>query len=227
MQTLERADIESIDYGGHESDVTIVRGYQNYMVSDKAISASSNPTKSRPWTDTKVKSEFFKEIINDIRPSTYADFGCNLGYYVFLSSIARIPSMGVDYNMEYIGVCQSIKARHHDLLIDSSFTHSNLEGWVTCSDTYDLLTVFNVIHHLYDRTEQYRNMDKLVGDFASKSNKHVLFEFPTERDKKGHKWTQDTDYTEEVFLKTANKLFTEVKHIPGQTLERPYYLCTK
>ena len=60
MQTLERADIESIDYGGHESDITIVRGYQNYMVSDNAISASSNPTKSRPWTDTKVKSEFFK-----------------------------------------------------------------------------------------------------------------------------------------------------------------------
>ena len=45
--------------------------------------------------------------------------------------------------------------------------------------------------------------------------------------KKGHKWTQDTNYAEEVFLETANKLFTEVKHIPGQTLERPYYLCTK
>ena len=47
-------------------------------------------------------------------------------------------------------------------------------------------------------------MNKLVSSFASKSNKHVLFEFPTERDKKGHKWTMDTDYTEKLFVKAAN-----------------------
>jgi trans-aconitate methyltransferase len=224
METLERADIENIEYGGHDSDVTAVRGYQNYIISDHEISAISNPSELRPWTDTKIKSDFFKEIINDLKPTSYADFGCNLGYYVFLSGHAHIPSVGIDYNMEYIGVCQSIKARHK--LRDTNFKNTNLEDWCAESDTYDLLTVFNVIHHLYNRTEKYKDMNKLVSNFASKSNKHVLFEFPTERDKKGHKWTIDTDYTEKLFVESVNKNFSSVKKIPGQTLERPYYLCT-
>ena len=68
-------------------------------------------------------------------------------------------------------------------------------------------------------------MPKLVQAFANKSNKYVLFEFPTERDKKGHKWTVDTDYTENNFVDTCNSIFSNVQKIPGQTQERPYFLC--
>ena len=139
--------------------------------------------------------------------------------------MAGIPSTGVDYNMEYISVCNSIKARHR--LHQANFVHTNLENWGKESDTYDFLTVFNVIHHLYNRTEQYKNMPKLVQAFANKSNKYVLFEFPTERDKKGHKWTVDTDYTENNFVDTCNSIFSNVQKIPGQTQERPYFLCKK
>ena len=225
METLERADIEKVEYGGHDCDVTTVFGYQNYSVSEHGISAHVNPSELRPWTDTKVKSDFFKNIYNDLKPDNYADFGCNLGYYVFLSAMAGIPSTGVDYNMEYISVCNSIKARHR--LHQANFVHTNLENWGKESDTYDFLTVFNVIHHLYNRTEQYKNMPKLVQAFANKSNKYVLFEFPTERDKKGHKWTVDTDYTENNFVDTCNSIFSDVQKIPGQTQERPYFLCKK
>jgi hypothetical protein len=227
MKTLDRADINRIEYGGYYSKVTNVYGYQNYYITDHEITAISNPPSfmPRPWTDTKIKSEFFTNIINDLKPASYADFGCNLGYYVFFSAIAHIPSIGIDYDMEYIGICQSIKARYN--LHNASFKNTNLENWCAESDTYDLLTVFNVTHHLYNHTEQYNDMDRLIKDFASKSNQHVLFEFPTERDKQGRRWTKGTNYTEDLFLKTTNKLFSNVKKIAGQTLERPYYLCTK
>jgi SAM-dependent methyltransferase len=222
LTTLERADIESIEFGGHNGDITRVRGYQNYNVSDSHIKALENPTALRPWVDTEVKSKFFTDIFNDISPKRYVDFGCNLGYYVFLGSIANVDSVGIDYNLEYISVCNAIKARHK---LKATFKHTNLENWhAEDNNSYDLLTVFNVIHHLYNRTEQYKNMDRLVHDFAMKSAT-VLFEFPTERDKKGHKWTMDTDYSQDLFESSLTNQFSTWKKIPGQTEERPYYLC--
>ena len=55
----------------------------------------------------------------------------------------------------------------------------------------------------------------------------ILFEVPTEQDSKGHKWTMDTGYTEELFYETALSMFTQVERMPGQTEHRPYYLCVK
>jgi hypothetical protein len=78
---------------------------------------------------------------------------------------------------------------------------------------------------LYNRTEQYRDMERLVRDFATLA-RDVLFEVPTENDPKGHKWTRDTGYTEALFVESAQKLFNTVERIPGQTEHRPYYLCT-
>lgn len=223
MQTLERADIESVTYGGHDGRITQVRGYQNYDISDEQVLPLNNPGPLRPWTDTRVKSADFERIFFDIKPRSYADFGSNLGYYVFKTAQEfDIPATGVDYNSEYIHVCESIRARHSVSL--ATFKHTNLENWQ--DDAYDFMTVFNVIHHLYNRTEKYMDMGRLVQDFANKANT-ILFEVPTERDKKGHKWTMDTGYSEALFVETAEKIFKEVKHMPGQTEHRPYYLCIK
>lgn len=222
MKTLERGDIENVQFGGHDSVSTVVTGYQNYMITDTSVLAVHNTSKKRPWTDTKIKSNFFDTIIKQLKPKTYIDFGSNLGYYVFRAALNNIPSTGVDYNLEYISVCQAIKARHNITI--ANFKHTNLATWCTDNDTYDFMTVFNVIHHLYNRTEQYKDMDRLISDFAGKS-KDILFEVPTENDAKGHKWTMDTNYSEQLFVQSANKLFDSVKHIPGQTEHRPYYLC--
>ena len=223
MKTLERADIESITFGGHDSPITQVRGYQNYDISDEQVLALNNPGPKRPWVDTKIKSVDFERIFLEVRPKSYVDFGSNLGYYVFKSAQEfDVPSVGVDYNMEYIGVCETIKHRHSAAL--ASFKHTNLETWCLDSDHYDFMTVFNVIHHLYNRTERYMDMGKLIGDFADKASV-ILFEVPTEKDKKGHKWTMDTGYSEALFVECANKIFKNVEHMPGQTEHRPYYLC--
>lgn len=223
MQTLERADIESITYGGHDSVVTHVRGYQNYDITDQTITPINNPGPKRPWVDTKVKSVDFARVFRSITPRSYADFGSNLGYYVFWAAQEyRIPATGIDYNLEYISVCESIRARHN--VVQATFTHTNLENW---QDTvYDFMTVFNVIHHLYNRTEKYMDMSKLLADFASHADT-ILFEVPTEQDKKGHKWTMDTGYSEALFYESALKLFTQVERMPGQTEHRPYYLCVR
>lgn len=223
MKTLELADIDSINFGGHNGSMTSVRGYQNFDIYNDSIFAINNPTNKRPWTDTKVKSEFFEKIFAQVNPNSYADFGSNLGYYVFYSAIKNVKSVGVDYNKEYIGVCESIAARHD--LVDATFLHTNLESWCKQDDHYDFMTVFNVIHHLYNRTETYMDMMKLIEDFASKADV-ILFEVPTEKDSKGHKWTMDTGYTEELFYNSAQKLFNSVEKIPGQTEHRPYYLCS-
>ena len=223
MRTLERADIERVTYGGHDSNVTEVRGYQNYDITDLTVQAISNPGEKRPWTDTLVKSRDFTDIFHKISPGSYADFGCNLGYYVFLCAQEfDIPAVGVDYNQEYIGVCTSIAARHTAAL--ATFKRRDLKTWATERDRFDFLTVFNVIHHLYNRTEQYRDMGLLLMDFSLKADV-IMFEVPTEKDKKGHKWTMDTGYSEELFVQCAEELFNRVDRIPGQTEHRPYYVC--
>lgn len=220
--TLERGDIESVVFGGHNGTVTEVRGYQNYNITDTGIDALNNPTAKRPWVDTKIKSDFFEKIFTELDPKTYLDFGSNLGYYVFWAAHRGVKSIGVDYNLEYISLCNAIRARHD--IERSAFMHSNLQNSVTYILPNDFMTVFNVIHHLYNRTEQYRDMGKLVNTFAILA-RDVLFEVPTENDPKGHKWTMDTGYTEALFVSAAEQAFASVKRIPGQTEHRPYYLC--
>lgn len=222
MQTLERADIESVTFGGHNGTVTGVRGYQNYDITDDSITAVNNPTDKRPWTDTKVKSDFFTEVFDSVSPNTYVDFGSNLGYYVFWAAQRGIPSMGIDYNQEYISVCNAVKARHS--IEHATFVNTNLQSSLAYVTPKDFMTVFNVIHHLYNRTEKYMDMHRLIGDFAMLAN-DVLFEVPTEKDSKGHKWTMDTGYTEALFVSAAQEIFDSVERIDGQTQHRPYYLC--
>lgn len=223
MQTLERGDIESIVFGGHNGTTTEVRGYQNFNITDTAITPLNNPTPKRPWTDTQIKSDFFEKILTQIDPSTYVDFGSNLGYYVFNAAQKGIASLGIDYNLEYTSVCNAIKIRHN--MSNANFVNNNLQNYVESNNTKnDFMTVFNVIHHLYNRTEKYQDMKKLIGDFSSLAV-DVLFEVPTENDPKGHKWTLDTNYTEKLFLETARSIFKSVERIDGQTEHRPYYLC--
>ena len=223
LTTLERADIESITFGGHDSGVTQVRGYQNYDISDEQVLPINNPGPKRPWVDTRVKFEDFHRVFHSVSPKSYADFGSNLGFYVFVCAQEYdIPATGVDYNMEYIAVCESIKARHSASL--ATFKHTNLQQWQ--DGVYEFMTVFNVIHHLYNRTEKYMDMYRLIKDFADKADT-ILFEVPTEQDSKGHKWTMDTGYTEALFYENALKLFNQVERMPGQTEDRPYYLCVK
>ena len=223
LTTLERADIESITFGGHDSGVTQVRGYQNYDISDEQVLPINNPFPKRPWVDTRVKFEDFHRIFHSVSPKSYADFGSNLGFYVFVCAQEYdIPATGVDYSMEYIAVCESIKARHSASL--ATFKHTNLQQWQ--DGVYEFMTVFNVIHHLYNRTEKYMDMYRLIKDFADKADT-ILFEVPTEQDSKGHKWTMDTGYTEALFYENALKLFNQVERMPGQTEHRPYYLCVK
>ena len=223
LTTLERADIESITFGGHNSGVTQVRGYQNYDITDEQVLPINNPGPKRPWVDTRVKFEDFHRVFHSVSPKSYADFGSNLGFYIFVCAQEYdIPATGVDYNMEYIAVCESIKARHSASL--ATFKHTNLQQWQ--DGVYEFMTVFNVIHHLYNRTEKYMDMYRLIKDFADKADT-ILFEVPTEQDSKGHKWTMDTGYTEALFYENALKLFNQVERMPGQTEHRPYYLCVK
>lgn len=222
MKTLERGDIESINFGGHNGTVTEVRGYQNYNITDEHITALNNPTAKRPWVDTKIKSNFFVDVFNKLNPKTYADFGSNLGYYVFWAAHRGVLSTGIDYNLEYISVCNAIKSRHN--IEHATFVNTNLQNSLTYVTPVDFMTVFNVIHHLYNRTEKYMDMERLVGDFARLA-KDVLFEVPTENDPKGHKWTMDTGYTEALFLSSAKQVFESVERVEGQTEHRPYYLC--
>ena len=118
LKTLERADIESINFGGFDSPTIEVRGYQNYDLTADTITAMANPTQLRPWTDTKIKAEFFQLILDTVKPRTYADFGSNLGYYVFHAAMQDISSTGIDYI--HVVKCQRcIILRLHPLHIQS------------------------------------------------------------------------------------------------------------
>jgi hypothetical protein len=142
MQTLERGDIESINFGGHNGRITEVRGYQNYDITDNEIFALNNPTPKRPWVDTKIKSDFFVNVFKDIDPNTYIDFGSNLGYYVFWAAQRGVDSVGIDYNLEYISVCNAIATRHD--IEYATFINTNLQNSLSHIMPTDFMTMLYI-----------------------------------------------------------------------------------
>lgn len=219
---LEEAEIECVRL---EDDEVVVNGYQNYRISGAVLT----PLDAGPdWANSNAKWKKIDKAISQLNFKSYLDIGSNLGLYVFTVNLKyHTQSSGVDYNNDYVNACRGI-ASHLDL--NCSFKE---EGFSDISGTFDLVSFFAIIHHIYHRTESHGQFESILGQLYKLSNKYVLIEFPTENDLKAKKWTTIPakrileDYSLKNFLNCANTLFSKVTKCCNITKDRPLYLLEK
>ena len=133
----------------------------------------------------------------------------------------------MDYNSDYINVCNKISER---LNLNCKF-ESNLFKNIT--GEYDVVQMLGIIHHIFIRTEQNNSFKTIFKKINSITKRYLIIEFPTENDPKAKKWTNIPSrnkihyYNQENFLHEAKKYFSDIKLIDNTTIHRPIYLMVK
>jgi hypothetical protein len=225
----EKADIDEISFFDKK---VVVKGYQNFEIFDNNI----KPIKKNSYlwnTEKKFKivSKAFREIVkqnNNI--DTFLDIGSNLGLYVFLAKLKFNfnKCYGIDYNQDYIDVCNKISNK---LDITNCFFEKTKFSLI--ENKYDCVLAMGLIHHLFHRTEEFGSLDKILSFFSNITNKYLVVEFPTEKDPKAKKWTnisnriKEEEYSKRNFVRFSKKYFKEIKKIDSLSSTRITYLLKK
>ena len=176
----EHADIDAINFlpSGVE-----VRGYQNYDIQTNSIQFIEKDSHS--WTDTQQKVKMLEVILAKNKCHSYLDFGSNLGVLVFKACMQNVRSCGIDYNNDYIVICNKILKYLN--LQNANFYTDTFNYFHTC-DEWDLISLMNIHHHLYGRTDIPMSL-QTINKTVLKKCKWFLTQFPTELDIKAKKWT--------------------------------------
>lgn len=216
ISVKEQADITALNF---EKDYVEVRGYQNFNVRPNSIEFAEQDSHS--WTDTKLKTELVENTLISKGCRSYLDFGSNLGVLVFKAGMIGVDSLGIDYNDEYIKVCSKI-ADHLQLertnFFASTFQYFDHSGY------WDLISLMNIHHHLFGRTDQRMSL-KHINDSVLRKCKWLITQFPTELDPKAQKWTGlfpgDGVYSTNAFLEG---LGDRQVHVLYDSPTRPIFL---
>jgi|GEM_PF-3022927 len=224
--TQESADISKLEF---EEDSVVVRGYQDFVVSRESVV----PIASGKIWDTQIKSRLVKQSLEKITEQwgnsdlSVLDIGCNLGVYVFTAVIEHGFSLavGVDYNEEYIRRGREISSH---LGLDKCVFRT--EKFSEIDEKYDVVMALGIIHHLFQRTESYGEIESLLKKMWEISTLAIIVEFPSENDPKAKKWTkipgrQATGaYSLQHFLDSSNEIFSSVELIGKSAADRYIYL---
>ena len=219
---LEDADIDEVTY---ESELVRVRGYQNYdLTCDMILPLNIGHS----WTLSEKKFNLVQKAMQMTHGNTYLDIGSNLGMYVFAAGVRNgMDATGLDYNSKYIKECNKISEylNFRCRFGNTSFT--------AIEEEYDVVSCLGVIHHIYQRTENFGSLKPILERLAGLSRVSLIVEFPTERDAKAIEWTNistrkiEDEYSLEKFLRYGQELFGRIELIGYVTNERPIYLLTK
>lgn len=180
ISVKEKADIHGLNF---KPDLVEVRGYQNFNIGRNSIQFIDQDSHS--WVDTRLKTELIEKILTEKKCRSYVDFGSNLGVLVFKSAMMGVDSLGVDYNLDYVKVCSAIV---HHLQIDNIKFANHTFDFFEDSKPWDLISLNNIHHHLFGRTEQPMSL-KYINDTVLSKCKWFITQFPTELDPKAIKWT--------------------------------------
>jgi hypothetical protein len=201
-----------------------VRGYQNYDLTENGVIPIAG---GHQFAETKKKlaliDETFKPLAGE---KSYLDIGSNLGAYVFHAALSKgWAGTGIDYNADYISVCRSIVKK---LDVPCSFS---VKGFDDIVDTYDVVTMMAVIHHIYGRTGNSKSLNEIACKLSEITNNHCIVEFPNEFDAKSRKWIGDDcinkKYSEKQFLASMHNFFPKVKKVGCVIKTRPIYHFSK
>ena len=220
---IERANISEVKCSDEHCSI---RGYQNYDISKKNILPLEEGAK---WAVTSVKWKLVDKILKEIKGgNTYLDTGCNLGLYVFTASINHnLSSTGVDYNKSYLQSCKKV---NDELGLGCEFERKSFSS---IENQYDIVSLLGVIHHLYNRTEDYGDLEEVIKKIHKITRLAAIVEFPTEKDSKAEKWTNligrnsNSGYSLELFEKICRKYFEKVLLVGFVTNDRPIYVLNK
>ena len=220
--TLESADIDTTKYF---NDYIEVRGYQNYNISNSYVNALNI---GHSWTVSKKKYDIVFKVLKGSGGGTYLDIGSNLGMYVFSAYINHgYQATGLDYNEDYISECIKI---NNFLSLDCEFINIPFHSQ---NRAYDVVSCLGVIHHMYQRTESYGSLEKIISKLSQMTNKSLILEFPTEKDPKAAEWTGLTsrstkdEYSLKNFLEISKNCFIKIDVIGYVSNERPVFLLEK
>jgi len=220
--TLEPADIDTTKY---LDGFVEVRGYQNYNISNKHVDALNI---GHSWTVSKIKYDIVFKVLEGSNSGTYLDIGSNLGMYVFSAYINHgYQATGLDYNKNYINECIKI---NNFLSLSCNFINVPFHSQ---NKTYDVVSCLGVIHHMYQRTESYGSLEKIISKLDQMTIKSLILEFPTEMDPKAAQWTGlssrsvKDEYSLSSFLEISKKYFKSIKIIGHVNDERPVFLLEK
>lgn len=202
----------------------VIRGYQSFSITKDNIVATDNDT--HDWASTNHKIGLVEQTINELKPKSFMDFGSNLGVLVFKAAQMGVDSIGIDYLEDYISCCNRIK--DHLRLDNTVFIHDTFEVFDNYDYQVDVLSIFNVHHHLWGRTEQPQTLQE-INDTLMAHCQHMLVEFPNENDRKALKHMRQHPgkgvYSEKEFLKTVKQY--NVKELERSAPNRPIYLISK
>jgi hypothetical protein len=218
------ADIDSVNYF---NDKVEVRGYQNFDITKDDISVLDN---KRKWTVTydkfNIVNSAMSRLGNDVK--SYIDIGSNLGLYVFLARIKYgLVSVGVDYNYEYIDVCEKINDKFG---FGCDF---NVNSFKELDIRYDCVSLLGTIHHLYHRTERFGELGPIVKKIADITKRYLIIEFPTIKDSKAKKWVnmkhrvKKEEYNLNNFMKYCEEYFINIEKLGGVIPQRPIFLMER
>lgn len=226
---LEGADIDEIT---EEGDGITVKGYQHFFINKRT--SNINILHSKDLWDTKQKAKFVCDFLEsskeyiDLTKSTFLDIGCNLGLYVYLANInyKLKYATGVDYNKAYIETNKEVLSKLS--IGNASFkqgSFSQVDG------EYDLVVLVGLIHHLFQRTEQYGNLGSILECLSRYTKQFALIEFPDENDPKAKKWSAlyraESEYSLKEFEKQIKIYFKSYLKIGKMADTRHMYIVSK
>lgn len=225
MTVKEKIEFDPIDYDILD-DKIISRCYQSYTLTKTTIEPSK--TDVHDWVSTKHKMDVLQKVNDKVNPKTYMDFGSNLGVLVFQMAQKDVYSIGVDYFQQYVDICNKFK--NHLKIENCEFICDTFDYFKTRSNIkpIDVISSFNVHHHLWGRTEQPQTLQNINDTFLKHCN-HLLVEFPSQNDKKTKKHMREHpglgEFSEAEFLKTVGKY--KVEKVGQYAKDRPIYLISK
>ena len=217
----ERADITSLRRSGND---TIVRGYQNFRVGSSIIEPLNE---GHVFAKTDSKFQIIDHLFSEIGPNkSYCDIGSNLGLYCFLASVKYgWSSTGIDYNPDYLEVSNTISCRYEMGVEFKEEIFGNLDG------NFDVVSLFAVIHHIFDRTEKFGSLEVIASRLDKITKEFCIIEFPTELDDKAKKWTKreaaTSEYSEQKFIDSMQTYFPSYKRLEGVIATRPFFVFSK
>jgi len=216
ISVKETADIQGVNVN---NGLVEVRGYQNFNIGRNSIQFIDQDTHS--WVDTRLKTELVEKILTEKKCRSYVDFGSNLGVLVFKSAMMGVDSLGVDYNLDYVKVCSAIV--DHLQIENIKFANHTFDFFED-SKPWDLVSLNNIHHHLFGRTEQPMSL-KYINELVLSKCKWFVTQFPTELDPKAIKWTNyypgSGTYSRKEFLEgLGDREF----HCMYESSKRPIFL---
>jgi len=187
--------------------------------------------------DRTEKQKIISKILDDLKPESVLDLGCNTGRYSELAAEKGIRVVATDKDEQCVSHLH-LEAKKKNLniipLIMDTINPTPQFGW--CSKQFpsaierlssDMVFALALIHHLVFK--QWQSFPRIIETLKSFSNKYVIVEYvPIDDQFIAGCWEERFEwYTLENFTAELEKNFSKVESFDSHPEGRKLLLCTK